>query len=56
MTSYWWCDNHQSWCMHTTQECKNKPAREIAMAHTTILDELVDVAITTIDADGSDSE
>ena len=52
----WGCVNHQSWCMHTTQECKNKPVREIAMAHTTILDELVDVVITTIDNNGSDSE
>ena len=54
--TYWWCVNHQSWCMHTTQECNNKPARETAMAHTSTLDELVDAAITKIDADGSDSE
>ena len=42
--------------MHTTQECKNKPTRETATAKTVTLNELADVAITTIDYDGSDSE
>ena len=53
---YWWCVNHQAGYMHTTQKCKNKPARETATAHAATLDELVYATITTIDNDGSDSE
>ena len=54
--TYSWCVNRQAWCMHTTQECKNKPARETATSKTATLNELVDAAITTIDDDGLDSE
>ena len=54
--TYLWCVHHQAWCMHTTQECKNKPIRETPTAKTATLDELVEAAITTIDYEGSDSE
>jgi len=54
--TYWWCVHHQAWCMHTTQECKNKPIRETPTAKTATLDELVEAAITTIDCQDSDSE
>jgi len=42
--------------MHTTQEYKNKHVRETATTKTATLSEIVDATITTIDADGSDSE